>query len=190
MDRARGTAVKMLRQYLSLSATAAGNGEKSRVQELFERAAQFRTMARDILAMADEAEAEAMSMVGATHDQAPSKAECNASTRSRFVDTVKYHYAIRRMREQHFCKRIFGEPGWDILLELYAAELTDQKVSTSNLILSSSAPNSTALRWIKNLEDSGLIFKTPSHIDGRVQYQRITSAGYEKMTKYFEDISS
>jgi len=59
---------------------------------------------------------------------------------------------------------------WDMLLDLYASEMNDEKISTSNLILSSSSPSSTALRWIKHLEDAGLVTKKSSPLDGRVQY--------------------
>ena len=163
--------------------------EKEHAQELFERAANFRSMARDILAMADEVEAEAMKMVGSTADDIPSKADQNVRTKARFVEIAKSQYHSRRVRERFFEKKIFGEPAWDMLLELYASELNDEKISTSNLILSSSSPSSTALRWIKHLEDGGLVFKQSSHIDGRVQYQKITSNGFESMTKYFESIS-
>jgi len=182
--------VQLVRQYLGRFAPFdRERHDKSRAQDLFERAAQFRTMARDILAMADEAEAEAMSMVGSTFDDVPSKSEYNVRSRGRFMESAKYQYESRRVRERFFEKKIFGEPAWDMLLELYAGELNDEKISTTNLILSSSAPNSTALRWIKHLEDAGLVTKQSSHLDGRVQYQRITKNGFESMTKYFESVS-
>ncbi|MBN8831333.1 MAG: hypothetical protein J0G94_12100 [Sphingomonadales bacterium] len=144
--------------------------ENSRVQDLFERAANFRSMARDILALADEAEAEAMSMVGSAYDDVPEKADQTIRTKGHFVGLAKNQYASRRHRERFFEKKIFGEPAWDMLLELYASEMNDEKISTSNLILSSSSPSSTALRWIKHLEDAGLVTKKSSPLDGRVQY--------------------
>lgn len=181
---------QLVRQYLGRFAPFdKDRHQKSRAQELFERAAQFRTMARDILALADEAEAEAMSMVGSTLEDVPSKTDYNVRVRGRFSEIAKYQYDARRVREKFFEKKIFGEPGWDMLLELYVGELGDEKISTSNLILSSSAPNSTALRWIKHLEDAGLVTKTSSHLDGRVQYQRITRTGFDNMTKYFESVT-
>ncbi|GEM_PF-1051667 len=182
--------VQIVRQYLGrLASPERSRSDKTRVQELFERAAQFRSMARDILAMADEAEAEAMDMVGSTLDDVPSKTECNGWPNARFVDIAKYQYRSRRVREQYFGRKLFGEPAWDMLLELYASELNDENISTSNLILSSLSPTSTALRWIKYMEDSGLVTKKSSHLDGRVQYQRITKNGFDMMTKYFESIS-
>lgn len=181
----------MVRHYLGrFTPFEKSTDEKARVQDLFERAANFRSMARDILALADEAEAQAMSMVGSAHDDVPEKADHNVRAKGHFVGLAKNQYVSRRNRERFFEKKIFGEPGWDMLLELYAGEMNDEKISTSNLILSSSAPSSTALRWIKHLEDAGLVAKKSSHLDGRVQYQRITNAGFDSMTKYFETISS
>ena len=182
--------MQLVRQYLGRFAPIEkGYNDKSRAQELFERAANFRSMARDILALADEAEAEAMSMVSVASDDAPALASYDMRTKGRFGEIAKSQYSARRVRERFFEKKIFGEPAWDMLLELYASELNDEKISTSNLILSSSAPNSTALRWMKHLEDQGLVVKKSSNVDGRVQYQRITNVGFDGMTKYFESIA-
>ncbi|HWJ69185.1 MAG TPA: hypothetical protein VNS79_03950 [Sphingobium sp.] len=182
--------VQIVRQYLGrLAPFEKPKNDKGRAQELFERAAQFRSMARDILSMADEAESEAMVMVGATLDDLPSKGDYHIWSKGSFADFAKHQYRSRRMRERYFDKKIFGEPGWDMLLELYAGEIKDENISTSNLVLSSSAPNSTALRWIKHLEDVGLITKKSSHLDGRVQYQRMTKTGFDGMTEYFDAIS-
>ena len=180
--------MKMLRQYLSLNPPQEEKSEKDRAQELFERAAQFRTMARDIMVLADEAEADAMALVGPNLDRVPEKNKHESCSKSRFLESVEYHLHVRKIREKYFGKKIFGEPAWDILLELYVSELQDKKISTSNLILSSSYSSSTAMRWIKNLEENSMIFKSPSKIDGRVQYQRISKAAFDQMTSYFERI--
>lgn len=180
--------MKMLRQYLSLNPPQEEKSEKDRAQDLFERAAQFRSMARDIMVLADEAEADAMALVGPSLDEIPEKNKHESYSKSKFIDSVEYHLHVRKIREQHFGRKIFGEPVWDILLELYLSELKDKKVSTSNLILSAPYSSSTALRWIKNLEENNMIFKSPSRIDGRVQYQRISKSAFDKMTKYFESI--
>jgi DNA-binding MarR family transcriptional regulator len=181
--------MQLVRNYLGrLTSTERGVGEKERVQELFERAANFRSMARDILGMAEELEGEAMSLIGSSRDEEIVKMD-HGPRRSRFVDVARNQYRGRRVRERYFDKKIFGEPAWDMLLELYASEINEEKISTSNLILSSSSPSSTALRWIKHLEDHGMVVKKSSPIDGRVQYQRITATGFESMTKYFESIS-
>ena len=168
-----------------------GGNRKERVALLQERAASLRGMARDILAMADEAEAEAAGLVGRGRDddagdEDAGNARRGSQHRTRLAEIARGEYRRRRMRERYFDKKLFGEPAWDMLLELYASELNDEKISTSNLILSSSAPSSTALRWIKHLEDSGLVSKTSSHLDGRVQYQSITNCGFEAMTNYFK----
>ncbi len=157
-------------------------------KDLFERAAQFRTMAREIMAMADEAETEAMGMVGSNLDGSPVKAECDFKLRERLLDAAQYQYKSRRVREKYFSQKFFGEPGWDMLLDLYIAELNDKEVSASNLVLASSAPNSTACRWIKQLEDAGLIMKRSCSRDGRIQYKRISQSGFSSMNQYLKHI--
>lgn len=160
--------------------------DKDRAQELFERAAQFRSMAREIMALADEAEAEAMTLIGSSPEGQVVSINPNIRARDRLSAAAKNQYRSRRLRERSFDGKMFGEPAWDMLLELFAAELNGERISTSNLILSSAAPSSTALRWLKYLERLGLVSKIASHVDGRVQYQRMTSAGMDSMTKYFE----
>jgi hypothetical protein len=37
------------------------------------------------------------------------------------VEEARRHYRLRRMRDQEFGPALFGEPAWDILLDLYIA---------------------------------------------------------------------
>ena len=74
---------------------------------------------------------------------------------------------FRRRRERDFDCALFGEPAWDILLELYVAECADEKLSVSSACLASGAPCTTALRYISKLEREGWIERLPDPRDGR-----------------------
>ena len=65
----------------------------------------------------------------------------------------------RRARTGLFRPELFSDPAWDMLLDLYAAELSQVRVSVTSLCIASNAPTSTALRWISTLERENLIEK-------------------------------
>ena len=63
----------------------------------------------------------------------------------------------RRRRERIFGDQIFGEPAWDLLLELYDAEWRQQPLSIQNACRATGMPPSTMIRWIAMLEEEGWV---------------------------------
>lgn len=63
--------------------------------------------------------------------------------------------AARRKRAEIFGDRIFSDPAWDIVLELFAAELGDRRVRLDDL--AAIAPISVLARWVAVLEERGLV---------------------------------
>lgn len=70
-------------------------------------------------------------------------------------DLVASVLEIRKNRSEVFGSDLFSDPAWDILLELFAAELTKRKVKLADL--NSIAALSTVARWLAALEQRGLI---------------------------------
>lgn len=96
----------------------------------------------------------------------------------------------RRARSRHFdTSDLFGEPAWDILLDLYVHQFKNHDVSVKAASIGSGAPASTALRWLKILEKRGLIFSDLDPSDHRRRFVRLTPSGYESMTRYLDDIA-
>lgn len=83
------------------------------------------------------------------------------------AEWVRSIIRARRVREHYLGSDIFGDPGWDMLLDLFAARLEGARVSVSSLCLAAAVPPTTALRWIKLLCDEGLIERVPDRTDGR-----------------------
>ena len=98
---------------------------------------------------------------------------------------VKLVIGERVRRTTYLPAAIFADPAWDILLELFRAELCQERVSVSNLCIASQVPFSTALRWISRLQDDGLICRSADPIDGRRYYIRLTYSGSVAMNRYF-----
>jgi DNA-binding MarR family transcriptional regulator len=73
----------------------------------------------------------------------------------------------RRLRDQYFASDLFADPAWDILLDLFAAQLEGRRVAVSSLCIAAAVPPTTALRWIKTLTDLGLLVRAADPQDGR-----------------------
>lgn len=95
---------------------------------------------------------------------------------------------LRRNRDRFFKAELFADPAWDILLELYASHLGQQRISVSSLCYSAAVPPTTALRWIANIEENGLIDRRADPTDGRRVFVQLTFAGQEAMANYFRTV--
>lgn len=95
---------------------------------------------------------------------------------------------LRRNRDRFFGEDIFADPAWDILLELYAAALAQLRMSVTSLCAAAAVPATTALRWINQLEERGLITRRPDPTDGRRHFLMLSKEGFEAMGAYFRTV--
>ena len=113
-----------------------------------------------------------------------------ASSRSQrtTLSAVDVRRAIddRRNRDKFFPKNLFADPAWDMLLELYVAELDQTRLATSSLCDRAAVPATTALRWISTLAREGLIDRRSDPLDARRIFVRLSSKGMRAMEAYFE----
>ena len=84
---------------------------------------------------------------------------------------------------------LFGEPAWDILLDLFIRQSKEEKVSVRAVSIKGERPATTALRWFLILEERGLIAKEPDPDDSSLAVLHFTATGYEAMLRYFEAIT-
>lgn len=101
---------------------------------------------------------------------------------------IRVMLKLRRNRDQFFDGELFADPAWDILLELYAARLGQQRVSVGSLCLGAAVPGTTALRWISMLEGKGLIERRADPMDGRRFYLSLSGTGLDAMAGYFRTV--
>lgn len=95
----------------------------------------------------------------------------------------------RRLRAEMFDAELFGEPAWDILLDLFAAHEEYKEVSVSSLCIAAAVPSSTALRWIKALTDKGLLLRTADPDDGRKVYVALSVEAVAAMRSFIQKVS-
>lgn len=85
---------------------------------------------------------------------------------------------------------MFGEPAWDILLDLFIRQAQDENVSIKAACLSPATRASTLLRWLNVLVDNGLLVCENDPSDQKQRLIRLTAAGYEGMLRYLDSIST
>ena len=100
---------------------------------------------------------------------------------SRLQEIVRF----RRRRDEVLGAALFGEPVWEMLLDLLIARLLNKRVSVSSLCIASHAPESTALRHIHRMIDAGLVDKVDDPSDGRRSLIMLSREGYRKLGELF-----
>lgn len=90
-------------------------------------------------------------------------------------------YRLRRIRDDAFDNRIFADPAWDILLDLFIAAERGRRVSVSSACIGAAVPATTALRHLSALAKHGLVSRDSSESDFRVSWVALTPTGYQKM---------
>ncbi|MET0375344.1 MAG: MarR family winged helix-turn-helix transcriptional regulator [Rhizorhabdus sp.] len=97
---------------------------------------------------------------------------------------VRRTIRARRLRDQFFGTALFEDPGWDMLLDLYAADLERGRVSVSSLCIAAAVAPTTALRWIARMTDTGLFERRPDMHDRRRAFMVLSDRASEAMRGY------
>ena len=90
----------------------------------------------------------------------------------------------RRMRSAFFDGRLLEDPGWDMLLDLFAAQLEGIQVSVSSLCIAAAVAPTTALRWISRMADAGLMVRVADLGDRRRAFVALSEAAGVAMRGY------
>ncbi|HTN13372.1 MAG TPA: MarR family transcriptional regulator [Sphingomonadaceae bacterium] len=97
-------------------------------------------------------------------------------------------YRHRQTRRELFPSNLFGEPGWDILLDLYISSERNRQVTVSDACLASLVPSTTALRSLAQLEQDGLVERHRDPQDGRRIYVRLLPDAKARMIAYLTGV--
>lgn len=104
------------------------------------------------------------------------------------IETVRDMIDARRLRTQFFDARLFGEPAWDMLLELFHAEIAKRSVSLTSLSGAVCIPSATALRWIKVMIEADLVRYPTKPSDARCEHVELSPMASKAMHKYFNSL--
>jgi DNA-binding MarR family transcriptional regulator len=110
--------------------------------------------------------------------------------RAALVDAARRSITRRKLRTAIFPDAIFGEPAWDMLLELYARG-SDNEPDVQNLLAElSGIPTTTAIRWMDYLEEQQLIRRDVHPFNGQHPVIRLTEKAKAIMDCYFAQVIS
>jgi predicted transcriptional regulator len=98
--------------------------------------------------------------------------------------SVRKLLKTRTLREHYFGSDLFADPAWDMLLDLYACELGQTRVSVSGLCAAANAPPTTGLRYIGKLEQDGWIERHADPRDRRRYWVELSDKGLEAIRQY------
>jgi DNA-binding MarR family transcriptional regulator len=96
----------------------------------------------------------------------------------------------RSQRSKFLPASLFAEPAWDILLELYSAELAQRRVTVSQLSFAARTPATTALRWLSTLEAAKLVERQSDPLDARRCFISLSARGRQAMESFFASIKN
>ena len=94
----------------------------------------------------------------------------------------------RQLRARFFEGDLFADPAWDMLLDLTAARAEHTRVSITSLCIASGVPPTTALRWIGQMTEAGLLERVEDETDRRRAFVTLTDKASDAMARYFVDL--
>jgi hypothetical protein len=96
----------------------------------------------------------------------------------------------RQLRARFFDGDLFGDPAWDMLLDLTAARAEHTRVSVTSLCIASGVPPTTALRWIGQMTEAGLFERVEDETDRRRAFVALTDKAADAMARFFAELGS
>lgn len=76
-----------------------------------------------------------------------------------FIDFARHILAGRRQRDRYFDPILFGNPAWDILLDLFVADGEGRPVTLLDRCHASNVPQGVALRWLGYLKQEEMVLE-------------------------------
>ena len=104
------------------------------------------------------------------------------------VRTAQRILERRRSRTSEFDDVMFGEPAWDMLLDLYVREAHGASTTASQLLEGTGARPVTASRWLQFLEEKGLASRRPHPLDQRVEFVALTGRARDSLDRYLSNV--
>jgi len=94
----------------------------------------------------------------------------------------------RQLRARFFDPELFADPAWDILLDLTAARAEHARVSITSACLASGVPPTTALRWVGQMIEAGLLERVQDDVDRRRAFVALSDRTADAMARYFAEL--
>jgi hypothetical protein len=105
-----------------------------------------------------------------------------------YRDLAALLYRERRARDAYLpgASKLWSDPGWDMLLDLFIATEDGKQVSVTSACIGACLAPTTGLRWIRQLTDAGLITRTDDPSDGRKGMLGVTAEARAGIRRYLD----
>ena len=114
------------------------------------------------------------------------RADSEGPTSARYdaEDLAARLYSHRRKLDEVFeFEGLAASPAWDILLDIWQAQHRNKEVSVSSACIGSGSASTTALRWLRVLEDRNLVSRHADPQDKRRWFVSLTTDGAMKIKR-------
>ena len=101
------------------------------------------------------------------------------------VERINAIIRARRLRGRFLPDDLFADPAWDMMLDLFRAEVLQQRVAVSSLCVAAAVPATTALRWLNTLVQQGVLVRQPDPMDGRRVFVELAPETSIALRRYF-----
>ncbi|MEO5586361.1 MAG: hypothetical protein ABIQ81_01565 [Novosphingobium sp.] len=103
---------------------------------------------------------------------------------------AKWLYWSRGLRPATLPSDMFGEPAWDLLLDIYIRENSGSRSSVTSACIGSRVPHTTALRHITALAKAGWLRRFPDEADKRRYWLALTATALKKLDQHFDALAA
>lgn len=100
------------------------------------------------------------------------------------VEVARRHYRLRRLRDQEFGPTLFGEPAWDLLLDLYIAA---SDPSLASVMSPSIAVSASTQDWLTLLEEHGLVERLYPGTEMSRPVVTLSRSAFDRMTRLLNE---
>lgn len=100
------------------------------------------------------------------------------------AEQIRQVLDARHARAHFFSAHLFVDPAWDILILAYVASLENEHLFISSLCRANIVPATTTLRWVKVLEQDGLVIRHDDALDGPEAWLELSRRGKSCMERY------
>lgn len=108
------------------------------------------------------------------------------SERAAYVRAAQAIIRVRDLRDRMIGGHgQFADPAWDLLLDLYVATVEDRPLAVGDACVGARVPQTTALRWIDQLERLGKVKRTADPSDRRRTLVSLTDTQLSLMDRFF-----
>ena len=101
------------------------------------------------------------------------------------LNLARWLYWSREIRPP-FGGQLYGEPGWDLLLDLYLRQKIGSRSSVTSACIGSRAPHTTALRYVATLCGAGWLERVVDDADRRRNWLSLTPEAEARLDRYFD----